>query len=253
MFTKYCLSEALRCKKWEQRRPLLFPGLWSPMDDISSSLLFLLSHIFSGVEFLELINFIKFTRMRESVGEKRAWETGQFFCLFVSEDCGGSHHFFNRERTNTECPRSLLFRNSYCGSVEMAWLCLLVSGGGCFQLLVIGLLLGSREDGPCPFTLAWGVGWSRNYTTLSKHLTLPSPLSLTPQILKLQALDLLGKEESQILHPPPPPQPHTPSGILCMDAICCLRGGLWPLGEFCCKYSIASTFQSNSMCSSCSR
>lgn len=182
MFTKYCLSEALRCKKWEQRQPFSFPGLWSPMDDISSSLLFLVfSHIFSGVEFLGLTTFIKFTRMRESVGEKRAWERGQFsfFLLFVSEDCG-SHHLFNRERTNTECPRSLIFRSTYWSSVEMAWLCLLVSGRGCFQLLVTGLLLGSREDGPWPFTPAWGVGWSRNYTTLSKHLTLPSPLSLTP-------------------------------------------------------------------------
>ena len=84
MFTKYCLSEALRCKKWEQRQPFLFPGLWNPMDDISSSLLFLvLSHIFSGVEFLGLINFIKFTRMRESVERRGLERQASFFCSFV--------------------------------------------------------------------------------------------------------------------------------------------------------------------------
>lgn len=146
----------------------------------SSSPFLILSHIFSRVEFLGLITFIKFTRVKESLGEKGAWERGRFLfvCLFLSEDYG-SHHLFNRERTNAECPRSLLFRSSHSGSVEMAWLCLLVSRRGCLQLLVTGLL-GPREDGPRPFTPAWGVGWSRNYTTLSKHLTLTSPLSLTP-------------------------------------------------------------------------
>lgn len=199
-------------------------------------LLFLfLSSVFPGVKFLGVINLLQIHQdERVSRRDGGLREGPHFLNYFLMETLGLTIYLKKKkkDRTNTGRPRSSLFWSSYSDSMEIAWLCLLISRRNCFQLQVMSLLLDSKGV-PWPLIQAEEQGGliSENVvTTALSEWKPPTAPPRAPQMLELKALGLLGKENSQTICPSSPPPCSrvscTACRVLCTNAICRLRGGL---------------------------